>query len=1168
MKLRNYTRIKEIYGWLLLGLTLGFLILPQKGYVMPVDSQDKISLEEAFHRIGEKFDVFFNYDRSIASNFTVEYEESQHHSLDDAIEYVLKNTNLGYRIFDQRFVVVFQNNDQGIESLKEMIGHVQGFVDERETVRMKHSRPVAPLLSLTVQEVYKKQLVFDITGTVVDESGEPLIGVNIQVKGTNKGTSTDFNGNFTLEDIDEQAVLVVSYIGYQTVDVSVSGKSNLTITLESDSQLLDEVVVVGYGTQKKSDLTGSVSSVAGKELTHLSTQRVDQALHGRAAGVMVRNTDASPGGNTIIRIRGMNSISGSNEALIVIDGLAGGDLNSLNPQDIASIEVLKDASATSIYGSRGSNGVILITTKNGQKGKPHINYAYTVTAGNLARKIPLLNAAEYARNRNERWLADDRTGVTRVPWFSEAQIDSFANFGGTDWQDELYNTAITQNHQIGVSGGSDNLNYFVSAGYLDQPGIMLNTEFKRYSIRAKVDAKITEWSSFGLNWNGAKMDRKGQVLATQVGSASRDALYFPPTVSVFDPSGNYNLRTPDYVPNKNTINPVATAWGTDLINGTIMNNLNAHLEFTPLEGLTLKIMGGAILSNHNNTTNYNLDTWIGRAYNGDGIIETSKNIYYQNSNILTYDKTLDGRHKDDHKFTVTLAQEQSQSSNSNSSIEGWEFVVPQTNIHNISGAKNLLVSSGNSKRVLISYLGRINYSFSDKYLLTASYRADGSSVFGDNNKWGYFPSVAVAWRASEESFIKRIKSVSNLKFRGSYGVTGSQALSPYATLASISSGRNYNYEGGKGESIGYIITGLGNPNLKWESTSQFNGGFDMGLFNNRVTFTADYYSKLTSNLLLSRRIPGYVGLTSIIDNVGSISNKGAEFSIGGDPLVGNFKWNTNFNISFNRGKVVSLGQTKQLGYSSGGSGFSTNAQFMYLVPGQPYGQMYGWIFEGLWKTSEAEEAAVYGQMPGDPRYFDKNHDGRIDQSDTTVMGNSMPKYTFGWNNQVSYKSFDLSFIILGSVGHDIFNVENVGLMGINGEGTSKKLLNRWTPENQNTDVPAIIKASTRQDLNLPPSTLSFPSSSSNVNSRWLEDGSYARLKSVMLTYHFAKDIINKLKFSNLSVYLSGSNLITLTKYSGYDPEASAYTRNDAQLGSEFGNYPQQRTFSLGLNLTF
>jgi TonB-linked SusC/RagA family outer membrane protein len=999
-----------------------------------------------------------------------------------------------------------------------------------------------------------------VTGTA---NNEALPGVNIHIKGTSVGTITDIDGRYSLDVPNNNDVLVFSFIGFTRQEVPVNGRSVIDISLAEDVQSLNEVVVVGYGSQRKSDLTGSISSVSGEEITMLPTQRVDQALQGRAAGVMVMNTDGAPGGNTTIRIRGMNSINGGNNALVVIDGLQGADLNSINPHDIASIEVLKDASATAIYGSQGANGVILITTKLGKTEKPMIDYKYDIGFASPTKLFDLMNAAEYARNINAVEMSRNGDGNVPIPIFSEAEIAEFERTGGTDWQDEIYRTAKTQNHQLSIGGKTDKLNYLISGGFLDQEGILINTSHQRYTLRANVRADITDWAKFGVNWAGSKEITNSALFGgdtdwpnNPIGTATK----FAPTIPVYDENGNYS-RASLFYGSPVIWNPVASALEPLIERNTTRNNINSYLEFNPLEGLTLRITGGARITEGNNMQFLNNKTFVGLQNNGQGRTSSSSNTFLQNSNILTYDKKID-----EHHFTVTAVAEQQYSKYEGNWINTSDFLNHETGAYDLGGANDVKPGSSFSERVINSYLGRINYILADKYLLTASYRADGSSVFGANNKWGYFPSASIAWRASDETFIKDLELFSDLKFRVSWGVTGNQAINPYQTLARISSGGYYPYNGTDGTDIGFYISAAANPSLRWESTEQTNFGMDLAIFDGRLTVTADYYEKTTNDLLMPRELPLHTGLSSVIDNVGSMGNKGFELALGGDPFIGNFSWNTGFNISFNRTTVLDLGPIDKMAFSAGGSGSGTNLPFMYLEVGQPLGNMMGWGYEGTWKENEAEQAAMYGQLPGDPHYTDLNEDGKINIDDQMVIGNSMPKFIFGWNNRVSYKGFDLMFQIQGKQGNDVFNIARIEREN-SGSGTSKALLNRWTPDNQDSDIPALIDGKTREEANLV-STISFPTSSGNTNSRWVEDGSYIRLKNITMGYNLPKFITNKMQLNNLRVYISATNLLTLTEYSGYDPEVSSYTNNDAQIGTDFNNYPQSKVFNLGLNVSF
>jgi TonB-dependent starch-binding outer membrane protein SusC len=1001
-----------------------------------------------------------------------------------------------------------------------------------------------------------------VSGTIVDqEDNEPLSGVSVVVKGTSTGTTTDADGKFTVRIPAGKNQLEITYAGYQKQTIGVDRGNNLSLKLSKDLSELSEVQVVGYGVQKKSDLTGAISSIKGSDVTQIATQRVDQAIQGRAAGVLVLNTDGQPGGNTTIRVRGMNSINGGNNALIVVDGLQGGNLNSLNPNDIESIEILKDASATAIYGAQGANGVVLITTKLGKVGKPLIGYNYTFGLSKLIKKLDVMNAADYAKTINASVMTRNGSGATPVPIFSDEEIAGYEKNGGTDWQDVIYRTAPMHNHELSVSGGSETIKYLVSGGYLDQDGILVNSGYKRFSLRTNLLADINNWASFGLNWAGTKENGNsppyGSADISFLGNSVNVAPRWAPTEPVYDENGNYWVHRPGYGPS-DTWNPLASAIEPKIDNNLVRNLLNAYLNFKIVKGLSLKITGGANIDNVNNEVYHNLKTYEGKQNTGLAVVTENTFRRYQNSNILTYEREINKHH-----FAVTAVAEQQYSKFKFSSIRASKFTVDQTGASDLGGAGLSVLSSDENERILNSYLGRINYSYDDKYLVTASYRADGSSVFGQNNKWGYFPSASVAWRASQEDFISDLNIFSELKLRGSWGITGNQAITPYQTLARISSGANYPYNGTEGTELGFYILNAANPNLKWESTEQTNVGIDFGLFNGRLNVTADYYYKKTTDLLMPRGLPGYTGFSSIIDNVGSIENKGFEFTISGDPMVGRLRWNSSLNISTNKNKVLDLGENDRIGYRTTKGGYSVNTPFMYLVEGEPFGQIYGFKYLGTWGTDKASEAAAWGQLPGDRRFQDVNNDGEINIKDLTVIGNAFPDFIFGWSNRFTYGDFDFTFLIQGSKGNDLFNMGRIRLESP-GEGSSARLLDRWTPTNQDTDVPGFIDEKTREDAGL----------ESHVNipdqrlSRWVEDASYVRLKNIMLGYNLPPSLTKRANIKTLRVFVSATNLVTITDYTGYDPETSAYNGNDAQIGVDFSNYPQSKFYNIGLNLTF
>lgn len=1017
-----------------------------------------------------------------------------------------------------------------------------------------------------------------ITGKVTNsEDGLGIPGVTVVATGTNVGATTDASGHFSILVPTNVTTLRFSFVGMKTEDVQIGDLKEINVTLLPESQGLDELVVVGYGTQKKSDRTGSVSSVKGEDLTLLPVMRADQTLQGRAAGVVITNNDGAPGGSTTIRIRGGNSITGGNNALVVIDGFQGGDLSSLNPNEIASVEVLKDASATAIYGSRGANGVILVTTKSGKKGDAVIDYSYSTGLQKIANKIDLLSAAEYAEVQNAFKATQNgsvSSPITPTLPFTQAQIDNLKQTGGTDWQNELFRTANMQMHQLSVKGGTDAVKYFLSGGYMDQEGLMINSFFKRYTLRSNIDVNVNKWLKAGFYLNIIK--DKGNVPVSGEGTryvdilaqAVNSVIRFDPITPVYDALGNYS-KAPTAYGDKDVWNPLATARGSFNESNNMTSNINNYLEFNILKGLTFKVTGSAGILNYDKETYYNHLTRNGNQLNGYGELTNEKYISFQNSNILTYDKTI----AEKHHFTFTGVGEQQISNSTGSYLAAEGFSSDNTGINDIGGANQIdSKSSFESKRVINSFLGRVYYGYDNKYLLTVSYRADGASVFGANNKWGYFPSASLAWRASEEGFVKNLNLFSDLKVRGSWGVTGNQAVSPYGSLDAIGSGYNYPYNGSGTTDVGYAVTRAANPNLKWETTTQSNVGIDMGFFGGRLTATVDIYDKVTKDLLLNRPIPSYTGFTVLLDNVGSIGNKGIEISVGGDPLVGEFKWNTSVNVSMNKSEVLKLSNALPLGLKTntgGGYGIyqAASNSLMYLQEGQPMGQMRGFVCLGTWQESERDSAKRFGQLPGDPKYKDFNGDHKITEAgDVKVIGNSSPKFVFGWSNNFSYKSFTLSLLIQGSQGNDIFNATRIKLENP-ATGLSPALNDRWTIDNQNTDVPAFIDGQTRSAAGLA-SKITL-GKSPNRSSRWVEDGSYVRLKNITLGYNLPKSLISKVGLSNMKVYATAANILTFTKYSGYDPEVSSFNvGTDGGRGIDMSNYPTVKSITFGINLTF
>jgi len=900
-----------------------------------------------------------------------------------------------------------------------------------------------------------------ITGTVTDDVGEPMSGVNILVKGSFIGVVTDANGKYSIAVPNKEAVLVFTFVGYSQQEVLVGDRSRIDLSLVEDLKLIDEVVVVGYGIQKKSVITGAISHIPMNMVKPVATQRVDQMLQGQAAGMLVQNTDGAPGSETTIRIRGINSIRGGNSALIVIDGFQGGELRSINPNDIASIEVLKDAAATAIYGAQGANGVILITTKRGTTDKPFINYSSELGRSKiLMGGIKLMNAAEYARELNMLEMAQDLDKVPQ-PLFTDDEIAAFEKSGGTDWMKEVYRPAFVQTHQLSVGGKTKNSNYFISGSVLDQDGIMLNSGYNRYSLRSNVGANITDWLSITLNWDGAIQNRYGADYGSGIDWSSnpvQGALIFSPTIPVYDEDGNYS-RANNRIGDPSIWNPVASA--KEVVNDRriIHNNINFTIDFKIHQHFTLQINGGARILQNETQKFLNTKTLIGNQNNGLGGTFNSYTKNLQSSNVLTYLQDFGL-----HNVSFTAVGEIKVSDNYWSIIENSQYTTQATGIYDLNSASIQRTTSGQGHRKILSGVGRLNYAYDSKYMLSMSIRADGSSVFGVNNKWGYFPAASVGWKLSRESFMERTSVwLDDLLIRASLGTTGNQAIGNFQTISQIGSSGRYPWNGGTGIVTGYAVNSASNPNLKWESTRQYNIGVNFSIYKGVLQFTAEYYDKVTSNLLMSRELPKSTGLGSIIDNVGKMGNRGWEFSANGNLRFNDLTWKPGVNATFSKTTVLDLGDDKFLSYSAGGSGHSTNIPFLFLRVGEPFGQIMGFGYEGTWKLGEEEQAGRYGQMPGNPKYTDVNNDGYIDyDNDWKVIGNTLPKMVFGITNAFNYKNFDATFLFQGVTGNKLFNVARIKRETEVGSGTAK--FDRWTPDNQNTDVPALFKKLTRMNI--------------------------------------------------------------------------------------------------------
>jgi len=992
-----------------------------------------------------------------------------------------------------------------------------------------------------------------LRGTVVDsKTKETLIGAVVHIQGTTHEVSTDKNGAFSFVTGQKfPYTLIVSFIGYEKATVVVN-QSPVVISLKESFNQLNDVVVVGYGTQKKADLTGSVASISESEFKKTPVTSLDNGLRGRASGVQVTSTSNQPGGGTTIRIRGSNSVNTGSEPLYVIDGfpiyndnntfssgvISGPKTNALaliNPNDIVSIEVLKDASATAIYGSRGANGVVLVTTKKGQAGSDKIEFNSYVGIQKVAKTLDVLNATDFARLVNE-------ANGSQV--YTDAQIASFGE--GTNWQNEVFRDAPVQNYQLGISGGDQKTKYAISLNYFDQQGVVVNSGFKRYSARFNFEKKVTDQLTFGSTVTASRTGGNQVLSATGGGEGTigvvAAALSFSPILPVYSSPGVYTLENNRGIAMSN---PVATA--KEITNESFTNRTlaNVFAELKIVKGLSLRSSVGADLLNNKEKYYAPRTVLAGYTVQGLGRVGALNTNSWLNENTLSYTNTF-GKHSINALGGFTIQKNTSE--NIISSASG--FVNDNLKADNLGAGAviNSPITTVNNFS-LLSYLGRVNYAYANKYLLTLTARVDGSSKFGANNKYGFFPSGSVAWKLSEEDFIKELDVFSALKVRASYGKTGNQEIASYQSLAGLTS---FSYIIGDKVVKGFAPGNIPNPDLKWESTAQTDFGLDAGFFNNRLNVTLDAYSKKTTNMLLYINVPWSTGFSSALQNLGSLENKGLELALNANIVDKGLKWNANFNISWNKNKVLDLGSVSQI-LTGEINGYLKISDPIVIQPGQPLGSFYGYVSDGIFQNAaEVAASAQKTAVPGDRKYVDLNGDGKIDANDRKFIGNAQPKFFGGMSHDFSYRSFDLGFSVNWVYGNEILNSTRAELDLPTGQkNSSQRVVNRWTASNPSNTIQ-------RASLNR----------AFLFSDALLEDGSYLRLNTVTLGYHLPSKAAKTLGLSNLKVYASALNLLTLTHYTGYDPESNQSGQNNILRGIDSDSYPNARTFLVGLNVGF
>lgn len=1034
------------------------------------------------------------------------------------------------------------------------------------------------LLSTTL--VFAQQRV---TGVVKDIHNDPVIGVNVIVKGTAVGTVTDFDGNYSLEVPNSNSILEFSYIGYISQQISLGNKTTLNITLLEDSKALEEVVVVGYGTVKKSDLTGAVSSIKSEELQKLPMTSLDQGIQGRAAGVQITSSSGAPGGQMSIRVRGGNSLSSGNGPLFVIDGfpiaaggmasgyqsgsLANNGMATINPNDIESIEILKDASSAAIYGSRGANGVVLITTKRGKTGRTKVTYDGYVGMQSIAKKMDMMNGEEFATMSN---IAAENAGLAPIYGGSDEKWKAPSYYRGdksTDWQDLIYREALMHNHQISINGGSESTQFAVTGNFFNQDGIVINSDLQRASLRANIDSKISSWISVQTSLTASRTFSNvafSEGDGAQGGGVINGALAIPSTMYVYNDDGTFSTmnQTPFGVTTGNPYGLAKLAKDYSTID-RVMANVAVKFNLDRiLKGLGAEIRGGTDYSNAFRDTYFPSTVFQGESDKGIAAKGWNRSTSYLNENLITY-QTKIGDHSINAVGGLTL--QTFEYLGGQTIVSGFvNDLLEDNSMGSASVTKGVPSSWRNSPRQA-SWLGRVNYNYADRYLITLTGRADGSSKFGTNNKWGFFPSAAVAWRVSEEAFMENADWLTNLKLRASYGYAGNQEFGNFASLASLA---QYSYNLGAVKATGFAPNKIPNSDLKWETTSTLDLGVDFGTLGNRLNFTADYYYKNTENLLWNVSIPLSSGFGSIFSNHGTMRNWGIELGLSYDLITNNragaFTWNTNLMYSMNRNKVTSLPNVtpgRPGGYLSG----HLRVEGSWLEEGQPIGLWKYYVYDGVFENQEMLDATIVNangetvaKHPkaltndglGSPKFKDLNQDGKIDKEDWEFIGDPNPDFIFSWTNNFTYKNFDLSIFINGSYGNDIMHLGR-GEYGMVSPFASQRrdVLNYWTPTNTNTNIPAPRTA---------------PHAYLPLSSWMIEDGSYIRLKNVVLGYRFP---IRK-TIESLRVYVSAQNLLTITNYSGYDPEVSSKGGSNLQPGVDYNPYPTSRVFTLGVNVAF
>ena len=1026
-----------------------------------------------------------------------------------------------------------------------------------------------------------------VSGKITDNSGQPIPGVNVVEKGTANGVQTDFDGNFSLKVKSDKAILVVSYIGFKTKEIAVSGQSKLSIKLDEDSAKLEEVVVVGYGSVKKKDLTGSIVSIGAEKIEGRSNSNVLQSLAGQTTGVQITQSQGAPGQAPTIKVRGASSINAGTTPLYVIDGIplednttnstdtgisAGSNLsynrnplNSINPNDIESIDILKDASSAAIYGSRGANGVVIITTKQGKAGKTKINATFETGFSHVNRKTDMMNAAEFiafnTAARNNSWatiVAANPSAVrgnnTLVPVEFSDPVWLERIGKGTDWQDVTFRTAQNRNVQLSASGGNEKTQFMASIGYLDTEGVVDRNTYERINLRSNLKHKFNDKVRVGLNIGLSRVKEAPYGTGGKSDVVSL-ALQSDPFFPLYVETGSLGFKDPASIWNTFTKygfqlwHPYSLTREATAKKTTNISTITSYIEWDVIKDLTLKTSASSNIEN----TFHNFYWNAGQNWGYSGWVPAQADFKTLQSNnwisetTLTYNKTFN----ENHNLNVLAGYSAQEQTLDNSTMTAGNF--PNDLVHTLNAG---VVNSGNTFSEdwsLISYLARANYSYKGKYLASAAIRADGSSRFGANNRWGYFPSGSLAWRISEEDFLKDVSWISNLKIRLSYGTTGNNQIPNYGSIGVL----GYSpYVSSGTVNQGIYTSNFADKNLKWEKTGQTNFGVDFSALNGRVKFSGDIYYSKTKDLLLNVPIPILSGFSSTLTNIGELENRGFEVNLNTQNIDSKFKWSTDFNIFANRNKVL------KLGVNDAPIDINISSMTSRTAVGKPIGMYYGYVIDGVIMSQEELDSGAYpvwtGSEAGDPRVRDVNKDGKIDSNDRTYIGNYQPNFQWGLTNNFSYAGFDLSVLLRGSQGGEILN-HNARYLKSGVGGGNRNMYsvvnNYWKseadPGNGMIPKPRILPTTVRD----------FGSS------YWVEDGSFVRIQNIRLGYNLPKSLVEKWKLSNVKLYVNMENVHVFSDYLGYDPEGSTY-QSGVMVGFDYGAYPNPFTATAGVNISF